>query len=99
MTFKSFFWLIFISSIAISTLFFFFPNESKLLVSNMKIEYKIDNTFVSLVSLITSILSYITLNIYSYIEDKNEKIRLKKLERERINLDKIHEELKAMSIL
>ena len=97
MTFKTFFLLIFISSVSISILFFFFTQETALFLFNIGIDYKIDYTFISLVGLITSIFSYIGMVISFYFAKKREKIRLKKLERERINLQKIHEELKAMS--
>lgn len=97
MTFKSFFLLIFISSVSLGILFFFFTSETELFLLNIGVNYKINSIFISLVSLITSIFAYIGMVISFYFAKKRERIRLKKLERERINLQKIHEELKAMS--
>ena len=97
MTFKSFFILIFISSVSICILFFFFTGETTLFLLNIGIDYKINYTFISLVGLITSIFSYIGLFVSFYFARKKEKVRLKRVEVERINLKKIHEELKAMS--
>ena len=97
MTFKSFFLLIFISSVSLGILFFFFTSKTELFLLNMGVNYKINYIFISLVSLITAIFSYIGLLISLYIAKKRERIRLKRVERERINLRKIHEELKAMS--
>jgi len=96
MTFKSFFLLIFISSVSICILFFFFTGETALFLLNIGIEYKINYTFISLVSFIASIFSYIGLIIAFYFARKKEKVRLKRVEVERINLQKIHQELKAL---
>jgi len=96
MTFKSSFLLIFISSVSICILFFFFPLETHSFLLNIEIDYKINYTFISLVSLIASIFSYIGLITSFYFARKKEKIRLKRVEKERINLDKIHQELKAL---
>ena len=97
MTFKSFFLLIFISSVSICILFFFFTGETALFLFSIGIDYKMNYTFISLVSFIASIFSYIGLIISFYFARKREKVRLKKVEGERINLQKIHQELKAMS--
>ena len=97
MTFKSFFLLIFISSVSLGILFFFFTSETELFLLNIGVNYKINSIFISLVSLITSIFAYIGMVISFYFAKKRERIRLEKVERERINLKKIHEELKAMS--
>ena len=96
MTFKSSFLLIFISSVSICILFFFFTEETTLFLLHIGIDYKINYTFISLVSLIASIFSYIGLLISFYFARKKEKVRLKRVEVERINLQKIHQELKAM---
>jgi hypothetical protein len=96
MTFKSFFLLIFISSVSICILFFFFTEETALFLLNIGMDYKINYTFITLVSLITSIFSYIGLIVSFYFARKKERIRLKRVEVERINLEKIHQELKAM---
>jgi len=96
MTFKSFFLLIFISSVSICILFFFFPLETQSFLLNIGIDYKINYTFISLVGLIASIFSYIGLVISFYFARKKEKVRLKRVETERINLKKIHQELKAL---
>ncbi len=97
MTSKSFFLLTFIVSASISILSFFFTKETQLLLLDMGVVYKIDFIFIGFVGLITSIFSYVTMDISCYIEKKREKIRLKKLEKERINLDKIHKELMAIT--
>jgi len=96
MTFKSFFLLIFLSSISISIPSFFFPKETDIFLLNIGIDYKINYIFVSLVGLITSIFSFIGLLISSYFAKKKEEIRLKKIELERKNLTKIHQELQAL---
>ncbi len=97
MTFKSFFLLIFISSVSICILFFFFTAEAESFLLNIGIRYKVNSAFISLVGLIASIFSYIGLFISFYFSRKREKVRLKRVQAERINLKKIQEELKAMS--
>jgi len=96
MTFKSFFLLTFISSASICILFFFFRGETAIFLLDIGIHYTIDYTFISLVGLITSIFSYIGLIVSFYYARKKEKLRLKKREIERISLNKIHQELKAL---
>jgi membrane protein DedA with SNARE-associated domain len=96
MTLKSFFLLIFISSVSICILFFFFTGETDLFLLNIGINYKINYTFITLVSLITSIFSYIGLTVSFYLSRKKEKTRLKRVEAERKSLTKIQQELKAL---
>ena len=96
MTFKSFFLLIFISSASICVLFFFFTKETAIFLLSIGIDYKIDYKFISLVGLIASIFSYIGVIISFYYARKKENLRLKKIEIERISLNKIHQELKAL---
>jgi type III secretory pathway component EscU len=59
----------------------------------------INSTFTSLVALIMSIISYIGFSISFYIFYRQEKYRKERLAKDRINLGKIHEELKAMGAL
>jgi len=96
MTPKSFFLLTFIGSASISILFFFFTRETALFLLDIGINYKIDYKFISLVGLISSIFSYIGVIISFYYAKKQEERRLKKREIERISLNKIHQELKAL---
>ncbi|RUM67859.1 MAG: hypothetical protein DSZ07_07950 [Sulfurovum sp.] len=96
MTLKSFFLVIFISSASISILFSLFTKETALFLLDIGVHYKINYKFISLATLISSTFSYIGVIISFYYAKKEEERRLKKREIERINLNKIHQELKAL---
>lgn len=96
MTTKTLFLLIFIGSITIGVLFFFFPIETVGFLSRMGLNHQFDYTFISLVSLLSSILSYIGYIISLYISEKKERARLEKLARERKNLNQIQKELEEL---
>ena len=96
MTFKTFFFILFILSTMVSALFSFFIFEAELLLREIDIAYKTTPTFISLVALISATFSYIGLTISSYLSKKREEIKRKKVEAERKSLSKIHQELKAL---
>jgi predicted membrane protein len=97
MTFRTFFLTIFVISISLCILFTFLEDKMQLFSYWVDDSYHLNTTFLGLVSLITAIFSYTGL-IFAYIYDKKcEKAKKIKQEAERINLEKIHRELKAMA--
>lgn len=52
--------------------------------------------FISLLSLIIAIFSYLGMVVSFYFASKREKLRIKKLKEDRKNIDDIHEELNAL---
>ena len=96
MTFKTFFFILFIFSVVVAVLFNFFPFEAEQLLLKMKIAYKTTPTFISLVALISATFSYLGFTISHYFSKKRAEVKRKKVEAERKSLHKIHQELKAM---
>jgi len=96
MTFRTFFLLTFLLSISLCFAFTFIPNQIETIISSLNNQYQLKSAFTGLVSLIVSILSYIGLILSHYYANKQEKARIKR-DAERINLEKIHNELKAMA--
>ena len=96
MTFKTFFFILFILSTIVSILFSFFIIEAEQILRSTDIAYKTTPTFISLVALISAIFSYIGFTISHYLQKRREEIRRKKIEKERKSLSKIHQELKAL---
>jgi len=94
MNFRTFFSLLFILSISICLGTTFFPDIIKNILQYLNISNSIK--FIGLTSLIISIMSYIGMLFSFYFASKREKLRLKKLEKDRENIDKIHEELNAL---
>jgi predicted histidine transporter YuiF (NhaC family) len=94
MNFRTFFSLLFIISISICLGTTFFPDIIKNTLENLNINNPIK--FIGLTSLIISIFSYIGMLISFYFASKREKLRLKKLEEDRKNIAKIHEELNSL---
>ena len=97
MTFRTFFLTIFVISISLCILFTFFENKMQLLGYWLDNSYHLNTTFLGLASLIMSIFSYSGLIFAYYYAKKREKAKKIKQEAERINLEKIHNELKAMA--
>jgi len=97
MTFKTFFFILFIFSIIVAILFSFFTFEVEYLLLKMNIEYEAIPTFISLVALISAVFSYIGWVTSRHFSNKKEEIKRKKVEAERKDLAKIHQELKALS--
>jgi uncharacterized BrkB/YihY/UPF0761 family membrane protein len=94
MNFRTFFSLLFIVSISICLSTTFSPE----LISSLLAKFDIHNIkFIGLTSLIISIFSYIGMMFSFYLAAKRKQRRLEKLKRDRENLDKIHEELNALS--
>ena len=93
MTFRTFFLLIFLSSISSCIVLTFIPNEISAFFKNDHI----NNTFLALTSLITAIVSYIGLLFAHYYANKREEAQAQKQEAERVNLEIIQNELKAMA--
>jgi len=96
MTFKTFFFILFILSTIVSILFSFFIIEAEQLLSRIDIAYKTTPTFISLVALISAIFSYIGFTLSNYFQKKREEIKQKKIEEERKSLNKIQQELQAL---
>jgi len=96
MTFKTFFFILFILSTTVSILFSFFILEAEQLLTQIDMAYKTTPTFISIVALISATFSYIGLTISHYLQKKREAIQRKKVEKERKSLSKIHQELKAL---
>lgn len=96
MTFRTFFLLIFLLSISLCFAFTFTPNEIQNVISFFYNRHVFNSAFLGLVSLIVAVLSYIGLVLSHYYAEKEEKARKIKKEANRINLEKIHNELKAM---
>jgi len=94
MNFRTFFTLLFILSISICIGTTFFPDIIKNILQYLNITNSIK--FIGLTSLIISIMSYIGMLFSFYFASKREKLRLKKLEKDRENIKKIHEELNAL---
>ena len=92
MNFRTFFSLLFILSISICLGSTFFPNFIKDILQNINTSIK----FIGITSLIISIFSYIGMLGAFYFASKRERLRLEKLKADRENMDKIHEELKAL---
>jgi len=99
MTIRTFFLIIFIISISTCIIFTFAEDETQQWLYLLDSSLTVNTTFASLVALIMSIISYIGFSIAYYLFYKQEKYRQEKLTRDRINLGKIHEELKAMGAL
>ena len=96
MTFKTFFFILFILSTMVSFLFSFFIIEAEQLLVEIDIAYRTTPTFISIVALISATFSYIGLNISQYFQNKREEVIRKRVEIERKNLSKIHQELNAL---
>ena len=94
MNFRTFFSLLFIISISACIFSTYYPNELSNLLQNININK--DIKFIGLLSLIIAIISYIGMLISFYFAHKREKLRVKKLEEERVNIDKIHAELESL---
>jgi len=90
MNFRTFFLLLFLISISICLVSTFFPDILKNILQNINMK------FIALTSLIISIFSYIGMIISFFFARKREKVRLKKLEEDRKNMDKIHKELNSL---
>jgi ABC-type Mn2+/Zn2+ transport system ATPase subunit len=96
MTFRTFFLLIFLLSISLCFAFTFNPNEIENVIAYVNRNHELKSSFLGLVSLIVAIFSYLGLVFSHYYANKREKSKDIKKEAERINLEKIHAELKAM---
>jgi len=96
MTFKTFFFILFVFSTLISVLFSFFTYEMEILRVELELEFKTNPVFISLATFIIAILSYVGLVISHYILKKKQEAKAKKIEEERKSLAKIHQELKAI---
>lgn len=97
MNFRTFFFILFVTSIAICIGSTFAPDAIQNIVYKIvNPNYTINTTFLGLVSLITAILSYIGLFISSYFGRKREKKRREREERDRLNIDAIHAEIQAL---
>jgi uncharacterized BrkB/YihY/UPF0761 family membrane protein len=94
MNFRTFFSLLFILSISICFGCTFFPDSITNILQNFNLNNNIK--FIGLTSLIFSILSYLGMVVSFYFASKREKLRLKKLKKDRENIDKIHDELNAL---
>ena len=94
MNFRTFFSLLFILSISICLGTTFFPDIIKTILQYLNISNSIK--FIGLTSLIISIMSYIGMLFSFYFASKRERLRLKKLEEDRKNIEKIHKELNAL---
>ena len=94
MNFRTFFSLLFTLSLSICLGSTFFPDFIKDILQNININTSIK--FIGITSLIISIFSYIGMLGAFYFASKRERLRLEKLKADRENLDKIHEELKAL---
>jgi len=94
MNLKTFFLSLFLLSITVCLGTTFFPDIIINILQTVNITENIK--FIALVSLIISIFAYIGMLISFYFSRKREKYRLKKLQEDRINIDKIHKELEAL---
>jgi len=92
MNFRTFFSLLFTLSLSICLGSTFFPDFIKDILQNINTSIK----FIGITSLIISIFSYIGMLGAFYFASKRERLRLEKLKADRENMDKIHEELKAL---
>ena len=96
MTFKTFFLTIFIISVSFCIVVTFLEGKIDILNYWFNRNHQLNSTFLGLVSLITAIFSYFGLVFSYYYNKKLEKAKKIKKEAERVNLEKIHNELKAM---
>jgi len=99
MTFRTFFLLNFLLSISLCFSFTFIPIKVETLIHSLVHIPQFNSAFIGLLSLIVSILSYIGLLLSHYYAHKRDTaLRIKK-EADRINLEEIHNELKAMGLI
>lgn len=97
MNFRTFFFILFVSSIAICIGSTFLPDVvQNIIYTFIHKNYTINTTFLGLLSLITAILSYMGLVISTYFGRKREKERRKREEKDRLNIDAIHAEIQAL---
>jgi len=94
MNFRTFFLLLFIITMSTCIFATFYPDAFKNILQSMKINENIK--FISLLSLIIAIFSYLGVVVSFYFASKREKLRIKKLKEDRKNIDDIHEELNAL---
>ena len=94
MNFRTFFTLLFIISVSSCILATYYPNEFNNILQNINIDN--NKKFIGLLSLIIAIISYLGMLTSFYFAHKREKLRIRKLEEDRVNIDKIHAELKSL---
>ena len=95
MYFRTFFFILFIIT---SALFLFASFQGTLLLDWIHLIYKptIKIAYIQLPAMFTSAMAIILFIITSYYAKKNLLIAIKKLERERRNIEQIHNELEAL---
>lgn len=96
MNVKTFFFILFFISIALCIGSTVVPNMLENIIFIINPYYKINTTFLGLLSLITAIISYLGWLTSTYFGTKREKKRLDKEERDRLNIEAIHKEIQAL---
>ncbi|MBU1667702.1 hypothetical protein KKC13_04730 [bacterium] len=97
MNFRTFFFILFVISIALCIGSTFTPDALQdIIYKVIDTNYTINTTFLGLLSLITAILSYIGLVISTYFGRKREIAQREKEERDRLNIEAIHAEIQAL---